>query len=392
MNRGSWQIDADFPGGNIVVERVAADSADVRQDLRDTEGWWFWWQFRVRGAQGRTLAFRHVGRQPNGRYPLGLRGPAVSSDGGLTWSWLGAEAVDISESGAVFRYLFAPAAREVRFAFAPPYIDADLQRFLRRYAGNAHLQRLALCRSRKGRPVHRLHAGCLSGHTDVRVVVTARHHACESLANFVIEGLLEAVLDDAGLGPWFQRHVEFTVIPFMDTDGVEDGDQGKNRRPRDHGRDYEGDSLYPEVRALRQLAPAWGEGRWRVACDIHCPASRDRVIQLIGSPYPQMWERQQRFGRILESVVAGPLPYRTADDLPFGKGWNVAANYAGGKSFSRWASELPDMALALGLEFPYADVKGCEVTAAAARLFGHDLARALKEYLLAEGLVRATSR
>ena len=34
-------IDAGFPAGNIVVQRIEGDDAFVRQDLRDTSGWWF---------------------------------------------------------------------------------------------------------------------------------------------------------------------------------------------------------------------------------------------------------------------------------------------------------------------------------------------------------------
>ena len=46
------------------------------------------------------------------------------------------------------------------------------------------------------------------------------------------------------------------LVPFVDKDGVEEGDQGKNRAPRDHNRDYAGASMYPETGALREL----GEG------------------------------------------------------------------------------------------------------------------------------------
>lgn len=49
------QIDADFPGGNVVVDGVAGDVVRLHPDLRDTEGNWFYWCCRVRGAAGRTL-------------------------------------------------------------------------------------------------------------------------------------------------------------------------------------------------------------------------------------------------------------------------------------------------------------------------------------------------
>lgn len=374
-------IDGDFPGGNIVVERIEGTTAWVHQDLRDTQGWWFWWQCRVRGAQGRTLTFRHTLPKPGANrpyYPYSRRGPAVSLDGGLTWGWLGAAAVDAS---GAFQYAFGPDVAEVRFAFAPPYVAADLERFLARHEGAPALQRRELCRSRQGRVVHRLHAGRLDGRAGFRILVTARHHACESLASFVVEGLLAAVLEESELGRWFQQHAEIMAIPFMDPDGVEAGDQGKNRAPRDHNRDYAGESLYPETRALRALAPAWLDGASGVALDLHCPAPRNGHIYLVGNAAPAVWERQCRFSQFLERSIRGPLPYRAADNLPFGQEWNVATNYADGKACGDWTAELPGMALDASFEVPYADAHTVDVTPDTARLFGRDLACALREYL-----------
>ena len=49
----SLSIDGNFPAGNILVDRIEGDDAFIRQDLRDTDGWWFYWHFRVRQAGGR---------------------------------------------------------------------------------------------------------------------------------------------------------------------------------------------------------------------------------------------------------------------------------------------------------------------------------------------------
>ena len=38
-------VDANFPGGNIVVDSIAGDLVTLRPDLRDTEGDWFYWYF-----------------------------------------------------------------------------------------------------------------------------------------------------------------------------------------------------------------------------------------------------------------------------------------------------------------------------------------------------------
>jgi hypothetical protein len=139
----------------------------LQQDLRDTNGeWWFYWNFRVRGVAGRMLCFKFT----NGN-PIGVRGPAVSTDGGRAWSWLGAKAVNDTS----FHYAFAKNAGEIRFCFAVPYQQADLQRFLGRHADSEYLLVSELCRSRKGRTVERLRVGKLLGDPRYRVLLTCRN-------------------------------------------------------------------------------------------------------------------------------------------------------------------------------------------------------------------------
>lgn len=368
-------VDADFPGGNALIEKVQGDEVFLRQDLRDTAGPWFWWHFRVRGAAGRALTFRFT----DGNV-LGVRGPAVSADGGQTWAWLGAAAV----KGTRFAYAFPADATDVRFCFAMPYFEANLKAFLARWEGNPNVKAATLCKSRKGREVERLHVGKLAGAPDHRILVTARHHCCECMASYAMEGLIEAMLADIDDGRWFRGHVEAMLVPFADKDGVEDGDQGKNRKPRDHNRDYEGEGVYPETRAIRDLVPKWSDGRLTIALDLHCPHIRgphNEIIYIVGAEDPAIWQQQCAFGKLLEALRTGPLPYRASDNLPFGQAWNTGRNYSGGKSFSRWAGEQPGVRLAASIEIPYANAGGQAVTPDAARAFGHDLAKAIRRYL-----------
>ncbi len=368
-------VDCAFPGGNIVVDKIEGDTVHLRPDLRDTKGWWFYWCFRVRGAAGRTMTFRFKGRNP-----IGLTGPAVSTDGGMHWSWLGSDAVD----GASFTYDFPADAREVRFCFTMPYQESDLRRLLRRHQNNAHLSVATLCKTKKGRSVERLHVGKLTGEPTHRVLLTCRHHACETMASYALEGILEEVLSGTDAGAWLRRNVEVLAVPLVDKDGVEDGDQGKNRKPRDHNRDYAGESIYPSVRALREFVPRWSQGKLRMAMDMHCPYIRgkqsERLYQ-VGHRSASVWREQQAFATILQGVRTGPIPYRAENDLPFGQSWNTGKNYTAGKSCARWASELPGIRLATSLELPYAKADGQTVTAATARAFGRDLARAIRRYL-----------
>ena len=88
-----------------------------------------------------------------------------------------------------------------------------------------------------------------------------------------------------------------------------------------------------------------------------------------------------RFSDLLESVTEGPLPFSAGDFLPFGKSWNTSKNYTGGKGFSRWIAELPEIVLGTAIEVPYANADGAEVNQESARAFGIDLGRGLTEYL-----------
>jgi hypothetical protein len=366
-------VDCDYPGGNIIVERIEGNDIYVHQDLRDTQGDWFYWNFRVIGAADRTFTVHFTGSNV-----IGVRGPAVSSDRGRSWRWLGADSV----RGQSFQYDAGGDEHEVRFCFAMPYVQSHLDAFLERHREHPGLRVESLCESNKGRDVERLHLGRLDGRAEHRVLITSRHHCCEMMASYALEGLLEAVLSDTNDGRWLREHVELLAVPFMDKDGVEDGDQGKNRKPRDHNRDYSGESIHPEVAALREFVPRWDAGRLRFALDMHDPWIRgdyNELIYLVENDHHT--EHVRHFARLLEASRRGPLPFRAEDNLALGAAWNTPNNYRAGMTFSRWAASQPNIRFASTIEIPYANVSGEPVTPESARAFGADLAAALRLFL-----------
>jgi hypothetical protein len=372
-------IDVNFPGGNIIVDRIEADDVRLRQDLRDTAGPWFYWQFRARQAAGRTVRFHFTG----GRV-LGPLGPAYSLDGGSTWRWLGSRRTNTDEpppkDGFLFR--FPTAVVEVRFCFAIPYVESDLRRFLCRYERSSALKEGVLCKTAGGRSVEVLYLGRLDGQADYRLAFTCRHHACESVASFALEGLMESVLAADETGRWFRKHVAVLVVPFVDKDGVEAGDQGKNRKPHDHNRDYRGAGIYPAVRAIKKLLPAWSGGRLDMTIDLHCPSINDNALQFIGNANQAVWQRTVALSQYLGASQAGPLRYHAdgSGRVPFGRSWNQGDGLALA-SFAGWASGLPNIQVATSIEIPYSLIGREPVSAPAVRAFGHDLARAIRMYL-----------
>ena len=369
------QIDGDFPGGNIVVEESRGDTIRLHQDLRDTEQDWFYWCFRVRGAAGKTLQFEFTRSRA-----LSDRGPAISLDAGATWRWLGAD----SRHENTFAYSFPKDVPEVRLSYGMPYQESNWRRFVDLLAGNPYLSLHSLCTTPKQRPVEYALLGCPDAEPLHRVAITCRHHCCEMMASYALEGLIQWVaVDPDPAARWLREKVQFFIVPFIDLDGVEDGDQGKNRRPHDHGRDYEGTSIYAATAALRNRLPEWGAGRLNVALDLHCPwiaGPNNEAIYLVGAAAGRIEQEQRRFSQYVESARQGPLPFRQQDFLPFGSAWNIASNYAG-KSLAAWLAEWPEIRLATAIEIPYATAHAVEVNPSSARLFGADLGRGFATYL-----------
>ncbi|MEX0744083.1 MAG: M14 family zinc carboxypeptidase, partial [Phycisphaeraceae bacterium] len=306
-------------------------------------------------------------------------GACVSADGGRTWRW---HAATLDPQLEGFDYTFA-ADGPVRFALAIPYTQADFDAWLTDHRPHPDLRVETLCTTEAGRAVELLRLGREVDDAPHRVAVIARQHCCESLASFELEGLMEAVLADDDAGRWLRDNVAWAVVPFMDKDGVEAGDQGKNRQPHDHNRDWV-EGRYPSVRAVRELIADWSaDDGVSLTLDLHCPWLRgehNEDIYIVGSSNPAVWREQQAFAAHLERVNDSPLPYEAAKTLPHGQAWNVGGS-AEPTSFGRWSANVAGAPLAATIEFPYALAGGATITADAARAFGRSVARAVREYL-----------
>jgi hypothetical protein len=85
------------------------------------------------------------------------------------------------------------------------YTRATWDRFIDSMPAEASIEQGVLTTTRKGRPVPMLRLGRLDGNASYRVLLTARNHACEMMASYVMEGLLAAAVGDDDLGRWFSR-------------------------------------------------------------------------------------------------------------------------------------------------------------------------------------------
>ncbi|MDR3707706.1 MAG: M14-type cytosolic carboxypeptidase [Capsulimonadaceae bacterium] len=366
------KIDAEFPGGNILVEHIDGNTIDVRQDLRDTGEWWFWWALRVSGAAGRTLTFRFT----NGDV-FSACGPCASWNA-IDWHWLGRT----DSPRTSFTVTIPPRVDVAYFSFAPLYTQRHLERFLRELETRiapGRVERGTLCASEHGRPVELLRVPAKRRNGARTVALIARTHACEVSANFVMEGILSEWLTAQSPGAaWLHENYELVVVPFMDKDGVEEGDQGKARKPHDHNRDFGASPLYASVRALQELLLGC-KNRLDFYLDIHAPYLRDGINDTIFfTGQPQPWQTElDKLTALVEDIHDGHLPYHSADTIAHGVDWNkgLAASSAG------WVQIACAPKFAGVLEVTYGKAHEVDVTPDGLREFGASLAKAMASYL-----------
>ena len=364
-----FKIHSDFPSGNIIIEKTRNDTVWMRPDLRDTKGEWFYWCFAVNQAKDKTLTF--VFSRPN---VFTVKGPAVSFDSGQNWEWPGI--IPLKES---FSYTFKNNA-EVRFSMGMPYTQKQFGLFIQPFLKSDLVTLYGLAKTKSGRDIERLIIRPVNAEAKYKVLITARHHACEMMANYEMEGMIQAIMNDE----WLKNHVEFCFIPFIDKDGVENGDQGKNRIPRDHNRDYSDKSVHESTAALRDWVPVWSEKKLAVCVDLHCPwikGENNENIYLPGAENTKQADQEKLFCKLLKSTNNGELKISDKIYFPFGTGWNTSANTTQGYSFKKWSSGLEGVKLSMTIEFPYSNNEGQTITQENSRAFGTDLTQAIKKYL-----------
>ncbi len=354
-----FRVVTDFEGANCQVLSVAENSVMLDVELRDTTTDWFYWCFRVEGAAGRTITFTFPST-----VRVGYRGAAVSHDY-EAWHW---QYEDAGHEGDHFTYTFAEGEEAVWFAHDMLYRPARFMRF----AAAQGLDIRTLCTSERGRAVPYVEFGA----GKETILLTSRHHACEATGSYVLEGVLSALLADET----FTRY-RVVCVPFVDYDGVVDGDQGKNRAPFDHNRDYHrGETArYASVRELQAVADA---SRLRFAFDFHSPwhlGGRNDTLFIPVKFDGEMAERIARFSRLWETETRksiGALPHDAADDMPAGMEWNTLGAPCFGTYMGESGAEL-----SFTVETPYFRAHDTYFSPDAAIETGKCIVRALKRYI-----------
>lgn len=293
------KITKDFPGGNINVLSISGDDVFVEREVRENTGY-FYWAFCVKGAQGRKVRFIFPGHTRVGRF-----GVAVSHDL-KNWHWSNSK--EVIDGKDAFSYSFSENEDCVYFAHDMIYSEEMLKDFAK--ANNITIE--TFIKTKKGRNV----PSFTIGEGEKIVVLTSRHHACESTGTYVLQGFAQGCLEKKIDG------IKFLFVPFVDFDGVMDGDHGKNRLPYDHNRDYGETPIYNETARLRQIADS---GKVLMNFDFHSPHHDSGINEY---PYLMQFPEERIYKTISENLREATLndensmTYTGEQDINFGDQWN----------------------------------------------------------------------
>ncbi|MDB5776015.1 MAG: putative Peptidase carboxypeptidase [Herbaspirillum sp.] len=286
-------ITSQFDAGAITVLR--ADAADdIELHLRKDNAAEFaqWFYFRLQGARGQpcTIRFSNAGQAT---YPRGWENyRAVASYDRETWF-----RVPTVYDGKQLIVSHTPEYDSVYYAYFEPYSWERHLALIARAERSPLTRSELLTRTVDGRDLNLLRIGDPAAAKKIWVI--ARQHPGETMAEWFVEGMLDALLDGADpLARALLRDAVFYVVPNMNPDGSVRGNLRTNAAGANLNREWmaPNPASSPEVFAVRQKIHDTG-------CDLFLDVHGDETLPYIFAAGGEMLdtfdarqaEQQKRF-------------------------------------------------------------------------------------------------
>ena len=264
------KISHQFDAGAIDVLRADDPSAielNIRKDSHADITQWFF--FRVQGARETALTMRFLNAGQSA-YPDGWKDyEAVASYDRETWF-----RVPTSFDGQVMTIDHTPTHDSVYYAYFEPYSWERHLALLDSAQLSPLVQLVDLGSTVDGRDLNMLVIG--NPAAEKKVWVIARQHPGETMAEWFVEGMVEALLDPANpFGRQCLTEAEFYVVPNMNPDGAVRGNLRTNAAGANLNREWMTPTMArsPEVFLVR-------EKMHEVGCDLFLDVHGDE-----GLPY-----------------------------------------------------------------------------------------------------------
>ncbi|MDB5906670.1 MAG: hypothetical protein JWP34_784 [Massilia sp.] len=267
----SIKISSQFDAGAIdVVSATSAGSIDlnIRKDSHADITQWFY--FRLQGAQCEacTIRFLNAGQSA---YPDGWKDyQAMASYDRVNWF-----RVPTSFDGQVMTISHTPGMDSVYYAYFEPYSWERHLELLDRAQLSEHVRMLDLGSTVEGRDMNVLVIGDPAAAKKVWVI--ARQHPGETMAEWAVEGMLDALLDPADpFGRQLLKEAVFYVVPNMNPDGSVRGNLRTNAAGANLNREWNTPTMErsPEVFLVKQKMKETG-------CDLFLDVHGDEALPYV---------------------------------------------------------------------------------------------------------------
>jgi murein tripeptide amidase MpaA len=238
------KISSQFDAGAIdIVSATSANAIDlnIRKDSHADITQWFY--FRLQGAQGEpcTIRFLNAGQSA---YPAGWEDyRACASYDRVNWF-----RVPTTFDGQVMTIAHTPAMDSVYYAYFEPYSFERHLELMDRAQMLDNVRMVDLGNTVDGRDFNMLVIG--DPQAAKKVWVIARQHPGETMAEWFVEGMLDALLDPAHpFGRQLLKEAVFYVVPNMNPDGAARGNLRTNGAGANLNREWLNPSMErsPEV-------------------------------------------------------------------------------------------------------------------------------------------------
>ena len=370
------EITSAFDSGNIVVQSISGASAalTIRRD-RDSD-FFQWFHFRVTGGKGRELELRLTGLAASA-YPGGWPGyRACVSEDRQYWtradtSW------DEKADGGTLTIRYRPDTDICWFAYFAPYSMERHHDLVAAAAASEGVDYRCLGHSLEGQPID-----CLEmGEGPVQIWLYARQHPGEAMAEWWMEGALEALTDPADpVARVLRQRCRLHVVPNANPDGSRRGHLRTNAIGVNLNREWDKPTLErsPEVVALLGAMDASGVD---FSMDVHGDEGIPAVFMAGFEGIPSITAPQLAGYHRYRELLARRTP-----DFQMKRGYPVTS--PGKANLAMSTNQLAERfgAVAMTLEMPFKDhddLPSAEQgwSPERSRLLGRDCLAALAEWL-----------
>ena len=240
----SIKISSQFDAGAIdVVSATSAGAIDlnIRKDSHADITQWFY--FRLQGAQGQACRIRFLNAGKSA-YPDGWDGyQAMASYDRVEWF-----RVPTDFDGEVMTISHTPGMDSIYYAYFEPYSWERHLELVDRAQLSEHVRVQDIGSTVEGRDLNVLVIGDPAAKKKVWVI--ARQHPGETMAEWFVEGMLDALLDPAEpFGRQLLKECVLYVVPNMNPDGSVHGNLRTNAAGANLNREWNTPSVErsPEV-------------------------------------------------------------------------------------------------------------------------------------------------